>query len=305
MVEVRKAKKTWSVLVDGRPVSHNIGTRERAEEIAKKLTQKPTEDAESSVEIKQEEKGFTPVFSSVGKKLIAELERIYPHPVLLIGETGWGKSVLVRHIATKMGLGFSSLNAHPGMDMGTVVGMWRPYSNGTGVGIKWQDGLLTDAIRAGKAFLFEELTRAPQDALSRLYGLLDNGFRSWSCPESGELVDVNPKFWFLSTANPSGQGYYTQKLDKALQSRFAATFEINSPIADEKAILTAKCPDKADVILKIVGDWRRKFTIPTRDIVQFAELIVRGFAPKRAAELAVAPKTGDTKGLLELTDWHI
>ena len=311
MTTVERRGRTWSVLVDGKIVSHNIRTEDRAKEIASNLEvideagQRVTETLTSVVEARVEEGEFQPVFSKVGLGLIKDLKKVFPHPVLLIGDTGWGKSVLVREVAKQLDLSFNSLNAHPGMDMGMVVGMWRPYPNGTGISLKWQDGLLTDSIRNGKAFLFEELTRSPQDAISRLYGILDNGFRSWSCPESGEEVEVHKKFWFLATANPSGQGYYTQKLDKAMHSRFAAVFAINEPIADENTIVQRICPDKVEVVMKIVHDWRKSFQVPTRDLVLFSELIAKGFDMSRAAELAVVSKeTKDQKGMIEVVKWH-
>ena len=301
-VQVEKRGKTWSVLRDGKIVSHNIRTEERAREIAHA---EGKEIFPEVVEQQVKEEGFKPVFSKKGLSLIQDLKKIYPHPVLLVGDTGWGKSVLVRVVAKELGLEFNTLNAHPGMDMGMIVGMWRPYPNGGGISLKWQDGLLTDAIRVGKAFMFEELSRAPQDAVSRLYGILDNGFRSWSCPESGETVEVSERFWFLATANPSGQGYYTSKLDKALQSRFAATFEINEPIADEMEIIRRKCPSKAEILMKATLDWRRSFQVPTRDIVLAAELLAKGFSLKRAAELAIACKLPkDKRGAIETAGWH-
>jgi len=303
-LQIEKRGKTWSVLRDGKIVSHNIRTEERAREIAHDYAEEK-EISPEVVEQQVKEEGFKPVFSKKGLSLIQDLKKIYPHPVLLVGDTGWGKSVLVRVVAKELGLEFNTLNAHPGMDMGMIVGMWRPYPNGGGISLKWQDGLLTDAIRVGKAFMFEELSRAPQDAVSRLYGILDNGFRSWSCPESGESVEVSERFWFLATANPSGQGYYTSKLDMALQSRFAATFEINEPIADEMEIIRRKCPSKAEILMKATLDWRRSFQVPTRDIVLAAELLAKGFSLKRAAELSIACKLPkDKRGAIETAGWH-
>ena len=68
--------------------------------------------------------------------------------------------------------------------------------------IGWQDGIITDSVRMGKLVLAEELTRAPQEAVSRLYGLLDTSHRSWSVPEGGFDVPVHENFCMIATANP-------------------------------------------------------------------------------------------------------
>ena len=249
------------------------------------------------------------MLSPAGRRLVEELKRLYPMPVLLIGGTGWGKSVLVRQVAKELGLNYDGVNAHPGMDIGLLVGMWKPVSNGSGVSVEWSDGVLTAAIREGRAFMLEELTRAPQEAISRIFGLLDNGFRYWNLPEAGVgQIEVSPKFWFLATANPTGGGYQTVRLDKALESRFAAIIDLDKPTANEKGLIRQIVSEEmAEKVMHFVSDARRNkdTNLPTRDIVLMAELIARGFDPKRAVELAIAPKYKDHRdGLKTLAIAH-
>lgn len=253
---------------------------------------------------------FTPVFSTFGNQLLQELTRLHPMPVLLIGETGWGKSVLARAASDAKKQEYRAVNAHPGMDVAMLVGMWRPTAiKGGGVSVEWEDGLLTRSIKEGGTFLMEELTRAPQEAVSRFYGLLDAENRYWSMPEAGqEEVEVSPNFWFIGTANPPGGGYQASPVDRAMESRFAAIYEINQPIADEtkilQGILGASMATKA---VTFFADLRGKpeSAACTREVVQWARLVKRGFLPKRASELVLGPKfPSQAKGIAALTVAH-
>ena len=109
------------------------------------------------------------VFTERGEALIRELLLCAIAPginTLLIGESGYGKSVVVREVARRLGRTYSSLNAHPGMDIGLLVGQMfpRPLEQG-GITLEWSHGTLTQAIINGSIFFFEELTRAPQEAV--------------------------------------------------------------------------------------------------------------------------------------------
>ena len=257
----------------------------------------------------QTEEQFEPVFSQKGEELIGEMLKCHPQPVLLIGDTGWGKTIMCREATRRIKQDFFALNAHPGMEISMLIGMWRPQNNEHGIEVVWEDGLLTTAIRTGATFLFEELTRAPQEAISRLHGILDSEERYWSVPEAGiKNIPVSDKFWFIATANPHGAGYLAERLDRSLSGRFIARFPVNEPIADEEAILKRILadPDPVERIKRVAVDARmnRDTNIPTRDIVQWAKIIKRGFSLVRAFELAVSPKFEMNKGLLELVRAH-
>ena len=253
----------------------------------------------------------TVYLSESGEKLADELAGRSPAPVLLIGSTGWGKSVLMRHVASKLKLDYTAINMHRGMDIEYLVGAYRPQPNPSGgIAIEWSDGVLTAAIRTGRVFLAEELTRAPEEAVSRLFGLLDNGFRSWNMPEANITeVPVHEKFWFVATANPAGRGYQTSALDKALASRFIATYEINEPIADEEKILADYVDsDTAKRILNLVSDTRGSQSanpkLNTRDVVTLGQHVQKGKSLVEAMKHGVAPKYDMADGLRILAELH-
>jgi hypothetical protein len=256
----------------------------------------------------QEEEKEGEFFNNLGRQIIVEMKQVYPRPILFLGHTGWGKSFIARHVARELGVGFNQFNSHPGMDMSVLVGMWRPIPIEGGVSVVWQDGIITDAARMGKIVLAEELTRAPQEAVSRLYGLLDTSHRSWSVPEGGFEVPVHENFCMIATANPQGAGYYTQRLDPAMLNRFAAVFILDEPVADEAALAVKELgADMADRILKFVRECRsgRKVTMPTRDLVLLISNIKKGLPIERSVELCLSAKYPDhIEGIKEIARLH-
>ena len=176
--------------------------------------------------------------SEYGKEVLGNMEIHRPDPVLLIGDSGWGKTTLLKHYCATNNREFVGINFFPKMSVDQLVGMWRPIPVDGGVTIEWQAGLLSDAIENGKIFLGEELTRAPRDLAGRLLGVLDSANLYWSLPEAGiPNVDVHDDFWFIGSANPANGKYATTSLDSALARRFSYICDIKEPLADEEAIV--------------------------------------------------------------------
>ena len=251
------------------------------------------------------------VFTAKGEEVIRELMMCaVPHngqapiPCLLIGESGYGKSVVVREVARRLKRAYSALNAHPGMDISLLVGQMfpRPMAEG-GVTLEWEHGPLTKSIISGDIFLFEEATRAPMETISRMFGPLDLGFGYYNIPEAGiDGIPIHPDWWFVGTANPAGRGYQTARIDPALNSRFGWIIDVNEPLADEAAIVANLLPESqypkvGARLQRFVFDTRRnnndvnnEMGVNTRDLVHTANLISRGFKPEIAVERAIVSK---------------
>ena len=253
-------------------------------------------------------------FSSLGEEVLAEAMLVASErdPMMMMGVSGTGKTVIVQEIARRLGYTHSAhTNAYPQMDISLWIGQWLPDPlDGSGVSVRWLDGILTAAIRRGWVFFMEELTRAPQDALARLFSVLDMIKRSYHLPENGgEQVPVHDDFLFISTANPAGGQYATVKLDKALMSRFAAIWDVNEPMADESTLLRLKLPtseyaDMADRLVSFVTDTRRNrdTSVNTRDILHCANRIAQGFTPMRAVQLSILPKYENQSAIIQAAE---
>ena len=221
--------------------------------------------------------------SSYGEDILDMLSKHQPDPVLLIGDTGWGKTTLLKHYANQNNREFTGINFFPKQNVDQLVGMWRPIPTDNGITVDWQDGLLTDAIRNGKIFLGEELTRAPRDLAGRLLGILDSADRYWSLPEAGvPSVPVSDDFWFLASANPVSGDYATVTLDPALVRRFSLIVTIEQPVADEVKLLNhiaaKSIHDPAGFAERLVawaGDLRndKSTRINTGDLVRVARAV--------------------------------
>jgi hypothetical protein len=218
-------------------------------------------------------------------------------PVLLIGPTGGGKSHMIRDVAQILGIGYKETNAYPGMDISLWFGMHRPTERNGFIGLDWQNGLLTEAALNGEAFFMEEATRAPQDALGRMFGPAELTGRYISMPEKGELsTPVHDDFWLIATANPATAGYAVQRMDKAFNSRFLI-MRITEPVADETRILDdlLGAHKYRDKYWRMIVECRKhpEAFINTRDLIMGARLLAMDFDPERAVELAIAEKYED------------
>ena len=260
------------------------------------------------------------IFTQAGEQLIEELMRLAPLAgkreslsAQLDGPSGMGKSVVAREVAYRLLREFMAINAPPGMDISLLIGSMFPRPTEHGMTLVWEDGDLTRAIKNGIIFFFEEATRAPQEMVSRLFGLLDQGFGYFNLPEAGiRDVPIHELFWMILTSNPAGAGYQTSRLDMAFQSRMCSVFEVGEPMADERAILTnILAPTNSEVghnlvdrFLHFAIDTRRPDSqgfdhgVNTRDLIYAATMQARGFEASRAIELAIANKYPASKPVI-------
>lgn len=246
-----------------------------------------------------------------GQQLVKEIQAIAPDPVLILGESGMGKSILAKSLASSFSDGkFWGVNGDQGMRLEPLVGLWHPTGTDGNVSVAWGDGSLTEAVRTGGVFLLEEITRVPEELKSLLYGLLDTDNRSWVLTnKGGESVPVHEDFWFMATGNPSGNGYNTNKQDKAFLQRFSAIYTVTEPLAPEQDILeTYLSPELASAVMRMAVDARSnsKTYLSTRDLVTVARHVKRGILPVRAVEIGVASKYAkDEGGINELARLHL
>jgi len=278
-----------------------------------------------------------PIFSDYGKYVLDAMLRWQPKPVMLIGDSGWGKTYLAKYSASLSSKGFLTVNCNEQMNMDSLVGIPAPANGENGIFLEWADGMLTEAIRQGKIFLCEEFTRAPDEIRSNTYNVLDQVARGWTIPQASGITDpnvpVHDDFWFIATANPTGGAYATYQIDPAMDSRLVATYRINQPLADEKAVLlrdagpsgllvkatyssTPKTMSSEDLVNRLLSfahdirptpDVNLEHGLPfeepyltrclnTRDLRSIMDGLVRGFSPPEVASQVIANKYGEASG---------
>ncbi|XP_067097253.1 midasin [Osmerus mordax] len=153
--------------------------------------------------------------------------------VLLVGDTGCGKTTICQLFAALAGQQFFSLNCHLHMETSDFLGGLRPVRHaGThqvdaedGRLFEWQDGPLVQAMKQAGVFLMDEISLADDSVLERLNSVLETE-RSLLLAEKGsgddddvEVITAAPSFRLVATMNPGGD-FGKKELSPALRNRF-------------------------------------------------------------------------------------
>ncbi len=157
-------------------------------------------------------------------------------PTLLIGETGIGKTSLIRYVAQQNKKEYRRLNLNGQTTIDEFVGKTLLNKDGT----FWQDGVLTDAMKKGHWLILDDFNAALPEILFVLHSLLDDDQYIVLSEKNGEIVRPHKDFRIFASMNPSGRYTGTKELNKAFLSRFPMILAIDFPQPDtEVAIIQA------------------------------------------------------------------
>lgn len=145
--------------------------------------------------------------------------------VLLVGETGTGKTTIIREIGKEMSKVLHRVSLNGTTSIEDIVGKWLVKAGST----VWQDGILTMAMRKGDWVVFDEINAALPEILFALQSVLDDARCLTLVEKDGEIVPSHEEFRFFATMNPTEDYAGTKELNKALVSRFAAIIEVVPP----------------------------------------------------------------------------
>ncbi|KAG8732853.1 hypothetical protein FRC11_010513 [Ceratobasidium sp. 423] len=177
---------------------------------------------------------------SVQKKLV-DLARIVTtrrFPVLIEGPTSSGKTSSVEYLAKQTGHRFVRINNHEHTDLQEYLGSYMT-DPATGK-LKFQDGVLVRALRAGDWVVLDELNLAPTDVLEALNRLLDDN-RELVVPETNEVIRPHPNFMLFATQNPPGLYAGRKVLSRAFRNRFLEVHFDDVPQDELETILCQRC----------------------------------------------------------------
>lgn len=216
--------------------------------------------------------------------------------VWLYGPAGTGKSTFGEQLAARTGRPFFLIACDDTTEAPELLGMTVPHAGG----VRWQDGILTAAIRVPHAvILVDEPTVARPGALMVLQSVLQS--RMLSIKETGELVKVAPGVRFLVADNTNGtgggaaEGYEgTRRLNRATLDRFASFLRVTymEPDAEAAALVahTSCQPALAKMLVECAGMTRKaKVThaLGLRRLIAWAEALTDGLPPRVAFEIAI------------------
>jgi len=176
--------------------------------------------------------------------------------VLIIGETGTGKTHLARWVAYKAKLSYVRINLNRMTTVEDFVGQWVPTAEGN---FKWQDGVLTRLMRYGGLLVVDEINACPPELLFCLHGVLDDERKIVLTQKDGEVVFAHPEFWLVATMNPDYEG--TKPLNEALKDRFSVVLNYDYDKRVERQLI------KDAKLLELASKLRAMYISPQHEIL--------------------------------------
>lgn len=200
-------------------------------------------------------------------------------PVLLIGDTGTGKTSIIREQAGVYGKDVARFSITGETTVDEFVGKYE-LENGKTV---WKDGILLDAMKNGKWLVCDEVNVALPEILFVLHSLLDDDHFVTVTNHNHEVVKPHKDFRFFATMNPPEEYAGTKELNKAFQSRFAIILTLHYPPAKVEAKIVSdktgvkledatKMADVAVALRKAKKDEKIFYTCSTRDLLHWGGL---------------------------------
>lgn len=146
--------------------------------------------------------------------------------ILISGETGCGKTHLIRSIANEKDIPLITIQGRYSMDESTLLGHPILVNDET----VWSDGPLTKALLASQEgeviLLIDEANRARPEAKGALFSALDDRCKVELDARGGETVEgVAENLIVVATIN-EGTEYAVQEMDAAEKRRFGNKYEV-------------------------------------------------------------------------------
>jgi len=223
--------------------------------------------------------------------------------VLLIGESGTGKTSAIRHMAQETNNGLRRINLNGGTTADELVGRMLINDQGT----YWVDGVLTEAMRSGDWIVFDEINAALPEVLFVLQSVMDDdGYLVLTEKDDKEIVHKHKNFRIFATCNPPEYAG-TKEMNKALLSRFGICINAEFPKKEvELEIIEhhlGKSVAESEMAIKLVDmanetrtqkqNGKAEYEINTRDILNILKL-AQTMEPIQAVQMGFSNKLEPT-----------
>lgn len=220
-------------------------------------------------------------------------------PVLLVGETGVGKTLAVRYLAWKSNNGLRRVNLNGATTVDEFLGKLLINEEGT----YWVNGVLVDAMESGDWILLDEINACLPEIAFALHSLLDDDRMVVLMEYDGRIIRPHPDFRVFASMNPSEQSRYsgTRMLNEALLDRFPVVIRMDYlPIEREiEAVMAQSGNPERDVVERMVqaaNDVREAIhnekvfgSFSTRRVIDWARM-ARKFGVRESARYTVLSK---------------
>jgi MoxR-like ATPase len=173
-------------------------------------------------------------------------------PVLLIGETGVGKTLAVRYLAWQTNNGLRRVNLNGATTVDEFLGKLLINEQGT----YWVNGVLVDAMQTGDWILLDEINACLPEIAFCLHSLLDDDRMVVLTEHDGRIVRPHPNFRLFASMNPSEEGRYsgTKSLNEALLDRFPMVLRMDYLSEEEEieAVIAQSGNDDHELVTRMV-----------------------------------------------------
>ena len=123
-------------------------------------------------------------------------------PLYVFGPSGAGKSSCLRQVCAKINMPVYGAVGSERLEVSDLIGHYVLKDQET----VWVDGPLTQAVRNGGLFVFDEIDGCSASIVMALHGILDGS--DLIIPEhGGELVPRHPLFRIAVTGNTTAQAF--------------------------------------------------------------------------------------------------
>jgi cobaltochelatase CobS len=217
--------------------------------------------------------------------------------VLLLGDTGTGKTSAVRYMAQELNERYRRFPMSDATDVTALIGQMLINEQGT----FFQKGVVYDCMETGKWLLLDEINAALPEIRLRLNSIyaIDEGVLI--VPENeGEVIPRHKHFRLFATANPYSYAG-VKEMNQAIMSRFDVVLWIDYlPETTEHELLLETVRVKPDVGMRMVKaankvrqarktDQEIRFPMSFREIRAWA-MAAQRFGVAQAAEFTVVRK---------------
>lgn len=234
--------------------------------------------------------------------------------VLCYGPTGAGKSSLIEQLCARTGRPFVRVNCTGDMDSSMIFGQLTAKDGST----IWVDGAVTEAVKYGAVFAWDEWDVTPPEISMGLQWLLEDNGKLFLKEMPGSTKDKqiipHEHFRIVAIGNTQGQGddtgahAGTNVQNSATLDRFGTAVFVDylHPLIEEK-MLTNKWPDTingkaAKELVKLANLIRQGYkasqfnlTISPRSLFSICRKVSAGATLKKAFALVYLNKLNDTQ----------
>jgi MoxR-like ATPase len=227
--------------------------------------------------------------------------------VLLLGETGTGKTQLAISFAHKNYFPACNVTFTGSTQKEELIGFWKigfdEKGNRTQI---WQDGIITKFAKNGGLLILDELNACPPEIAFCIFDLLSKTRSMTLLDKGGEVVKGDKKLFIIATMNENYAG--TNELNVAFDDRFGVVWRLDYDDKVEKELIRqGKANDKLVILAKLQRKRYKKgeFTKPisTRAIIVHKQM--EDIEGEQKAIENLFSKFSATEKQALMTDWEM